>query len=262
MDAPAARFVREPEPATATRESVTALMDRACRATDLAERRRLQDEVVVRNLGVARSIAALYRGRGIAQDDLEQVACLALVKAVRGYDGAHQAGLMAYAAPTIRGELRKHFRDAGWMVRPPRRIQELQTRITAAGNDFGLRTGSSPRPSEIAAALHVSVEDVTEALAADGCFRPESLDRDVGSGQGTPLGALLRDDTDDLASAEARVMLAPAVRRLPQPDRRMVQLRFFRGWTYREIGRELGMTPLQVSRRLGKVLGLLRHELS
>jgi RNA polymerase sigma-B factor len=108
----------------------------------------------------------------------------------------------------------------------------------------------------------VSVEDVTEALAADGCFRPESLDRDVGAGKGTPLGALLRDDTDDLASAEARVMLAPAVRRLPQPDRRMVQLRFFRGWTYREIGRELGMTPLQVSRRLGKVLGLLRHELS
>ena len=98
------------------------------------------------HLGVAQGIARRYRNRGIPADDLEQVARLGLVKAARSYDPNRQNDFLAYAVPTIRGEVRKHFRDHGWMVRPPRRVQELQSRILAAAADLTQQLGRSPRP--------------------------------------------------------------------------------------------------------------------
>jgi RNA polymerase sigma-B factor len=222
-------------------------------------------DLVLAHLGVAHGIARRYRNRGIAADDLEQVARLGLVKAARSYDSAKQADFLAYAVPTIRGEVRKHFRDHGWMVRPPRRVQELQSRILAAAAELTQQLGRSPRPSEIASRLGEPVGDIEEALGADGCFTPSSLDRPVGGADASSLGDLLPDTAehaDDHEAVDARVMLGPAVRRLSDRDRKILHLRFFNGWTQEEIGREIGVTQMHVSRLLTRIIAELRDELA
>ncbi len=222
-----------------------------------------ESALVMANLGVAQSIARRYRNRGIPLDDLEQVARLGLVKAARSFDPSRRTDFLAYAVPTIRGEVRKHFRDQGWMVRPPRRIQELQSRILAAASELTQELGRSPRPSEIAAALEIPMGEVEEALAADGCFTPSSLDRPVGPAADAPaLGDMLASQHDDHEAVDARVILGPAVRRLSERERRILHLRFFNGWTQEEIAREIGVTQMHVSRLLGKILSTLRSELA
>jgi RNA polymerase sigma-B factor len=247
-----------------TRSSYTAdLLRRISNATTDEERNQLVDELVVANLGVAHSIAMRYRNRGISVDDLEQVARLGLVKAAKACDPERQNDFLAYAVPTIRGEVRKHFRDYGWTVRPPRRIQELQSRIMAAATDLTQQLGRSPRPSEIAAQLGADVEEVHEALSADGCFSPSSLDRRVADDESAAtLGDLLPSEDDDQDAAEARLMLAPAVRQLCERDRLILNLRFFEGLTQEEIAREIGVTQMHVSRLLSRILQELRTELS
>jgi RNA polymerase sigma-B factor len=231
-----------------------------------AELSSVASDLVMSHLGVAHGIARRYRNRGIAADDLEQVARLGLVKAARSYDPAKQADFLAYAVPTIRGEVRKHFRDHGWMVRPPRRVQELQSRILAAAADLTQELGRSPRPSEIATRVGEPVGEIEEALGADGCFSPSSLDRPVSGGPDAPsLGDLLPDsgeDADGHAAVDARVMLGPAVRRLSERDRKILHLRFFNGWTQEEIAREIGVTQMHVSRLLTRIIAELRDELS
>lgn len=240
-------------------EDTADLLQRAAETDDPTERQRLLDEVVLLNLGVAHGIAIRYRNRGISLDDLDQVARLGLVKAARGYDVSRQRDFLAYAIPTIRGEVRKHFRDFGWTVRPPRRVQELQSRIMAAAGELTQELGRSPRPSEIAARIGLPAGEVEEALAADGCFTPSSLDRPVGGEDGATLGELLPGEDDEHASVDARVILAPAVRRLEERDRRILHLRFFNGWTQEEIARDIGVTQMHVSRLLTRILRELRE---
>jgi RNA polymerase sigma-B factor len=254
----AARSVGRSERMALTQE----LLDRAASIRDQRERRRLLDEVVVLNMCVATSIAARYRSRGIAGEDLEQVAHLALVRASRGYDSSAGHDFLSYAVPTIRGEVKRHFRDHGWAVRPPRRIQELQARISTAESELSFQLGRSPRPSEIADHLEEPVEAVTEALATDGCFTPASLDRPVGPEGDTTLGELIGGADDGQRAAEARVVLAPVVRQLSTRDRRIIELRFFHGWTQQEIAQDIGVTQMQVSRLLSRILTELRSVLT
>ncbi|MGN6130291.1 MAG: sigma-70 family RNA polymerase sigma factor, partial [Nocardioidaceae bacterium] len=164
--------------------------------------------------------------------------------------------------PTVSGEVKRYFRDFGWTVRPPRRVQELQSQIAAASNDLSQRLGRSPRPSEIAEELDLDMEAVIEALAADGAFTPTSLDLPVGEDGSATLGQLVDDESDDYESAEARLMLGPAVRRLRPRDRQILELRFFQGWTQERIAREIGVTQMQVSRLLTRILRDLRADLT
>src|SRR3954452_10113178 len=135
-------------------------------------RRQLLEHVVLLNMAAPRSVARRYRNRGIAAEDLDQVAYVALVRAADKFDAALDKDFLTYAVPLVSGEIKKHFRDHGWVVRPPRRTQALQPQVGAAGQELTRSMGRSPRPSEIAARLGVDVEDVVEALAMDGCFRP------------------------------------------------------------------------------------------
>ena len=226
-----------------------------------AERQRILDEVVTSHMSVATAIAARYRTRGIASEDLQQVAYLALVKAAKGYDPEVGNDFLSYAVPTIRGEIKRHFRDLGWMVRPPRRIQELQARITAADAELSQSLGRSPRPSEVAAHLDESPEDVNEALATVGCFTPSSLDRPAGENGTMAISDLLGGEDAAQGAVEARAMLAPVVRRLSDRDRRILLLRFFRGWTQQEIAEDIGVTQMQVSRLLTRIMADLRKGL-
>jgi RNA polymerase sigma-B factor len=251
----AARRRASEERAERTRELF--LSAKSC--TGEHERRRLMDTVIEMHLDYAHAQANRYRSRGIPVDDLRQVAALALTKATRGYDVDTGNDFMSYASPTIRGELRKYFRDHGWMIRPTRRIQELQARISTAEADLAFELGASPRPTQIAERLGVPVEPVVEALASDGCFTPSSLDHTVRPGGSATLGELLPGGDQDQRAAEARLMLDPAMGSLSERDRLILRLRFFEGLTQNEVAERIGVTQMQVSRLLTRILAELRH---
>jgi len=203
-------------------------------------------------------LANRYAGRGIAIDDLRQVAYLGLVKAVRGYDPERGREFLGYAIPTIKGEIRRHFRDAGWAVRPPRRIQELQARLWAADAELTQTLHRSPTADELAEELDVSVEDVLESLSADGCFAPSSLDAPAVDSDAGSLAERLGGPDAEFDRCEARLMLAEAVQNLGERDRTILRLRFFEGWTQQKIGEEVGVTQMQISRLITRILEDLR----
>ncbi|GAA5112873.1 SigB/SigF/SigG family RNA polymerase sigma factor [Alloalcanivorax gelatiniphagus] len=218
-------------------------------------------QLIETNAAVARTMASRYRNRGIDLDDLEQVALLGLTKAAQRFDPSAGHDFLSFAVPTVRGELRRHFRDSGWMIRPPRRVQDLQARIASVQDELSAELGRSPRPTEIADRLGDDVTDVVEALAVDGCFTPTSLDSTVGDGS-SRLGDLLGDDDRALAWVEAKIMLDPVVKRLSPRDRKIVRLRFYEEQTQQEIAEAVGLTQAQVSRVLTRILADLRTDLS
>lgn len=257
-----ARSGRDRPPTAHDRDSRTRELFALAAGTKSTSRRdELLEQVIVLHLDLAHSEAARYRSRGIPLDDLRQVAALALTKAARGYDVTTGHEFLAYAIPTIRGELRKHFRDHGWMIRPPRRVQELQARINVADGELSARLGRSPTPREIARHLDEDLDSVTEALASDGCFLPTSLDHPTGSDGGSTLGDLLTGSDTDQHACEARLLLGPAISNLGRRDRHILLMRFFEGLTQREIAERIGVTQMQVSRLLTRILGQLRSDM-
>lgn len=220
----------------------------------------LRRSLIEAHLPLARSFANRYAGRGIARDDLFQVACVGLTKAANGYDPDRGSDFLGYAIPTIRGELRRHFRDAGWMVRPPRRIQELQARVWAADAELTQTLHRPPTPAELAEATGASLPDVRETLAVDGCFQPSSLDEPSISGDSV-LSDRLGDEDRGLLHADDRVVLAEALRGLDEREQTIIRLRFVNGLTQREIGDQVGVTQMQVSRILARILADLREAL-
>ena len=246
------------------RAHTTAALLRRAQHADEVERARLLEEVVLLNLGPARRLAQRYAGRGIPVEDLTQVAYLALVSAAHRFDPDYGAEFMAFATTSIRGELRKHFRDHGWMVKPPRRVQELQARINAAREELGQTLGRSPRPAQLAEHLGEDVEAVIEALAADGCFTPSSLDRpftDAAESSTATLADMLPAEDDEWQAVEARLLLEPLVAGLDERDRRIVELRFHQQRTQQEIAEEIGVTQMHVSRLIKRLLAELRDQL-
>jgi RNA polymerase sigma-B factor len=232
-----------------------------------SERRRaeLRDCVVRINMEVARSVASRYFNRGIEEEDLVQVAYAALTRATRDFDPARHRDFLSYAVPTVRGELKKHFRDHGWTVRPPRRIQETQAQISRAEGELVQAFGRAPRPSEVATHLGVDLDDVIDALSADGCFVASSLDHPLAGVDGsglTTVGDQLGEEDPSHLAAEARATLAPAVSRLEERDQRILYLRFFEGCTQQEIADDIGVTQMQVSRLLTRIMRDLRAQLT
>lgn len=234
-----------------TRDLLSQLSDPSC------SRREIEDEIIRLNLVVALQVARRYEGRGIEADDLRQVASLGLVKAVRAYDPDKATDFLSFAVPTIRGEVRRWFRDRGWMVRPPRSVQEIQADINAANETLVQELGRAARPSELAAHLGVDVDKVIEALSASGFFSVDSLDA-TWPGDESPYDRLAHIEAG-FVSAEARVLLGPLVRDLTARERRVLELRFFQGASQAEIGEELGVTQTQVSRLLSGIFRRLRE---
>ncbi len=236
------------------------LLTRASRTSGV-KKHDLREQAVTLNLELAANLARRYSRRGLADDDLRQVAYLGLMKAVQGFCPERSDSFTAYAIPTIRGELRRHFRDSGWTVRPPRRIQELQARVRAVEAELVQELHRSPTVRELAEAVGAEVDDVIETVAAGSCFTPLSLDAPM-SENGQDLGSTLEDLGHEFDDADARLLLGPAVRRLGDRDRMVLELRFFQGLTQQQIGDQLGVSQMQVSRILGRVLTQLRGEIT
>jgi RNA polymerase sigma-B factor len=237
------------------------LLHRAHSTTDTAERRRLLEEVVLVNRGVAEAVASRYRRRGVPQEDLEQAAYEGLVKAVFRFDPERNKDLLTYAVPTVRGELQRHFRDHSWAVRPPRRVQELQWRVNRCIEDLTQELGHEPSDLQIRESLALTEKEYDEALVAFGCFAPTSLDQPIGTEATATVGDLIPDQRSETEAAEARSTLGPVLKGLPERDRRIIYLRYFEDQTQEEIGHELGVTQMQVSRLLSRILRDLRAAL-
>jgi RNA polymerase sigma-B factor len=220
------------------------------------------DEVILLNAPVARSIASRYRSKGVDADDLEQVAYLGLVKAANGYRLDASTAFLSYAVPTIRGELKRYFRDCAWTIRPPRRVQEMQGSIAAAEPELTQRLGHVPTDQETADALGTHASEVAEATSVRGCFSTLSLDAPGTTDGATSLMETVADAENGYDLVENVHTLTPAVANLGDRDKRILQLRFCNGFTQEEIGHELGVSQMQVSRLLRGILETLRTELA
>jgi RNA polymerase sigma-B factor len=232
------------------------LLRRAAEVTDAAERRRLIDQAVLLNLEVARTVARRFRNRGVSDDDLEQIAGLALVRAAYRFEPGKAEDFLTFAIPTIRGELKRYFRDHAWAVRPPRRVQEVQAALLGSGLDLSLGA------EELAKRLDLPLGDVREGLGARGCFSPRSLDAPPPDHRpGTSLDQLVAPD-DALEAVEARLILRTLTRELEPRERLILYLRFVEDRTQQEIGDEIGVTQMQVSRLLADILARMRTRLA
>jgi len=221
--------------------------------------RRLRDELVEAHIGLAEYLARRFANRGEPLDDLVQVALIGLVKAVNRFDPNRGVEFSTYATHTIAGELKRHFRDKGWAVRAPRRMQELYLRLTQVVGSLGQQLGRSPTIAELAAETQVSEEEVLEALEAGQAYRFASLDVPKGGSEdGDTIGEGLGEDDPDLANAESRVVLSPLMAKLPARQRQIIRLRFFEGLTQSEIASRLGISQMHVSRLLARSVAELR----
>ena len=228
---------------------------------DPDECRRLLQEVLLLNLRLADGIAARYAGRGIERDDLVQVARLGLFKAIVGYRPGEGPGFTAYARPTIAGEVKRHFRDHGWIVRPPRRLQEMNAQLRLVEPDLEQQLHRAPSAGEVAHALGVDQGELSEVLTAGGAYTALSLDAPTHPGSGQSLGDQRPDDRDHLQEWEQAEWLRPALARLSGRERQIIQLRFADGHSQEQIGRRLGVSQMQVSRLLKSILTRLREDL-
>jgi RNA polymerase sigma-B factor len=232
------------------------------RLCDVRKRERLEKEAAIINMDLARTVAGRYWGRGESAEDLVQVAYVGLMKAIRGYDPTRGDDFRSYAIPTIAGEVKRHFRDKSWAVKPPRWLQELQADISAVSDVLYQELKRPPRPEDVAERLDVPVDKVREALSADGCFFAASISGQGPHGDGYALSERLGSEDRGLDLVETRLALAPLIRQLPERDVTILGLRFFRGWTQSQIASTLGITQMQVSRLLTRILNGLRAELT
>lgn len=248
----------EPALPSDERKARTAELLARAREASGEEREALLEQVIVINIPVARTLAARYRNRGQSQDELEQVACLALTRAVQSFDPELGDDLLVFAVPTILGELKRHFRSASWVVRPPRRVQEIRPRIAAVEAELTQSLGRPPSIDELAEAVEAPVGEVEEAMSCGDLAHASSLDEPV-SETGSSLAELLPMVDAGFEHSEAVVLLGPACRKLKPRDRRILRMRFYEQMTQQQIADELGVTQVQVSRLLQRIFTDLRR---
>ena len=215
------------------------------------------EELTRRFKPLAIGLARRYAYTSEAPDDLEQVACIGLVAAINRYDPARGKSLRAFAVPTILGELRRHFRDTGWIVHMPRPLQERSRDVREATSKLTAQLQRSPSPREVAAHMGISVEDVLESLAVRRAYSPESLDAPRPSADdesSSGWDAIEGVEEQGYARVEAGVCVERALRALPVREQQIIRLRFGAGLSQSEIGSALGISQMHVSRLLRRGL--------
>lgn len=219
-------------------------------------------ELITLHLPLVQHLARRYRDRGEPYDDLVQVGTVGLIKAIDGFDPERGLELSTYATPTILGEIKRHFRDRTWAVRVPRRLQELQSQVTQRADELSISLQRSPTVRELAASLDVSEADVLDALEARQAYLAQSIEASAETdGPGsvvTSLGVLDArfDEVDD------REALRPLLEALPERERTILVMRFVEDMSQTQIGEELGISQMHVSRLLSRTLLQLREGLA
>jgi RNA polymerase sigma-B factor len=221
-----------------------------------ADRNSIEEELVHRFQPMIRRIANTYLGRGAEMDDLLQVAHLALIKAIRGFK-EERGYFEAYAKATIIGEMKRHLRDHCWAIRPPRRVQDLQAQIGQSTAELLQQNGRSPALSSLAEYMEATVLDIAEAMTARSCYVPTPLDRPLGL-DGRTLAEILSTDADPYEAVAAHLTLIQICADVSDEDKELIRLRFYECLSQREIAKELGVSQMQVSRLLVRLIERLR----
>jgi RNA polymerase sigma-B factor len=228
---------------------------------DHPDRNRLRAQAIEANLPFAHMLARRYAGRGELLEDLYQVAAMALVKVVDRYDPQRESAFASYAIPTILGELKRHFRDASRPVHVPRGTQELSRAVAAAIEELSQSLSHSPTTAELAAHLGVGVDDVRRALAAARAYHLTSLNNPLPTAGGTDsldLVDLIGDVDPHFADVDDHLTLLPLMATLSTRERRILAMRFYANMTQTQIGTEVGLSQMHVSRLLTQSLTRLR----
>ena len=254
-----ASVVEPTEPNPQLRRERSAEITAALPTADPQQDAELRGRLVLLHLDAAESVARHYGRRGQAHQDLVQVARLGLVEASIRYDPS-LGSFLGFALPTMMGVIRRHFRDRAWSVKPPRCIQENAAVIARAREDLTQELLRWPTVGELAAHLSLTEDEVRAARQVDGCFQASSLDAPVGQ-RAESLGDSLAEIETRYDLVETSLTLQPAYRRLSERDRRLVYLRFYSELSQREIANEFGVSQMQISRWLVRVLRSLREYL-
>jgi RNA polymerase sigma-B factor len=232
-------------------------------AEDDPDRARAREALVEAHLPLVEHLARRFRNRGEPYDDLVQVATIGLIKSVDRFDLERGVEFSTYATPTIVGEIKRHFRDKGWAVRVPRRLQELRLSLASATSELSQRNGRSPTVAELASFLRISDEEVLEGLESANAYSTLSLDAgDSNSGdEPMPVSETLGVEDEGLEGVEYRESLKPMLEQLPPREKKILMLRFFRNMTQSEIAAQVGISQMHVSRLLARTLAQLREGL-
>jgi RNA polymerase sigma-B factor len=227
-----------------------------------AERNAAREDLVHLHLALVEHCARRFRNRGEPFEDLVQVGTIGLIKSVDRFDTDRGVEFSTYATPTIIGEIKRYFRDKGWAIRVPRRLQELRMQISGATSELTQTLGRSPTPREIADAIGCSVEEIIEGMESSNAYATLSLDATDDSDDGGPsmLDAIGIDD-EALEHVEIRESVKPLLESLPPREKKILLLRFFKNMTQSEIAAEIGVSQMHVSRLLTRTLEQLRASL-
>lgn len=238
---------------------------RAARERDLLRRYHVhgdpsaRDELAEEMLPLARALAGRYAGRGEPIDDLVQVACIGIMKAIDGFDLDREVRFSSYATPTVLGEIKRYFRDKTWAMRVPRGMQELQLEIARARDQLTNELGRSPNVQELAKAVDSPFEEVLQTIQSQDARRTRSLEEPVGDDM--TLADSVGGVDPELGRAEIRVLLEDAFDVLSERDQEVLRLRFSEDLTQTEISKRIGVSQMQVSRLIRQSLARLRMDI-
>jgi RNA polymerase sigma-B factor len=256
----------EPTPPTdglpAAGQLVLSMLDTMSQLTPgTPEHHHLRDRVITTCSPFATALARRFAHRGEPFDDLNQVAMIGLLKAVDGYNPHRGREFIAYAKPTILGELRRHFRDRTWAMTVPRRHKEMRLALNTAREDLTQQLGRSPSVTELAEHLNATTEDVLQAIEASHAYQSVSLSTPVGDEDGITLADLLGTTDPDLDAVENRAAIPTLIAQLPEREQRILTMRFYGNMTQSQIAEWTGVSQMHVSRLLKAALTRLREQL-
>lgn len=222
-----------------------------------------RDQLIVSHLNLVRFLASKFKNRGEPLDDLVQVGTIGLIKAIDRFDPERGLEFTTYATPTILGEIKRHFRDKGWSIRVPRRLQELSAKVNQATDELTVELQRSPSVEEIAAKLGVGAEEILEAMESSGAYTSVSLEAG-GSSEDDEAPALidrLGSVDEDLDASDDRMVIDDAIRDFSPREQEIVRMRFIDGLTQVEIAKRLGVSQVQVSRLLRRTLRKIQDKI-
>ena len=233
----------------------------ACASSD-PRRAQLRSELVAMHMPIVEYVARRFYGRGEPLSDLMQVGSIGLINAVDRFDGGRGLEFTSYATPTIVGEIKRHFRDKGWMVRVPRRLQELRGAMSSASAELSQRLGRAPTVAELAKRLDAGEDEIVEALESGNAYAPMSIEAQTDPETGWSLGDSLGGADAAFDRVEYRESLRPLLADLDERERTILLLRFFENKTQSQIAEQIGLSQMHVSRLLARTLTELREKLA
>lgn len=243
-------------------ESRVLLEELSVLAADEPRRDDVRSQLVSIHRPLVEHLARRFRNRGEPYDDLVQVATIGLIKAIDRYDPARGVEFSTYATPTIVGEIKRWFRDKGWAIRVPRRLQEMRLEIGSATGALAQELGRSPTVAELAERIGASEDEILDGIESAAAYSTLSLDAPEGSeSDGPSVLDMLGAEDEALEGVENREALKPLLAGLPERERRILLLRFFAGMTQSQIAVEVGISQMHVSRLLARTLVRLREGL-